>query len=324
VPVVVANISEYCISNLVCEAYGHPAIRLYLAPFHVRSLVAPPWPMRAEMSGPLAHTYAKYTLPALHRRVATDPKCLSEINSERTAWRLPPVSSCIPREEWVVRRFALFPDWYCSPAEDWPGNVELVGFPLPGPHDLDTNVREWLKEHPSPLVFTPGTSPTGHVDHFFDQALLCCRALGVPGVLLSPRLADAGVAIHGDVLRLAYVELGALMRHSALLIHHGGIGTTARALEAGIPQIVSPLVYDQPDNAERVRARTVGDIMTGECSAVEASRWMSSKDLLGELTYFYVNNFTQSDRQLEQYRQSMLAHARAPGKGELFSGGLAS
>jgi hypothetical protein len=71
-------------------------------------------------------------------------------------------------------------------------------------------------------------------------------------------------------------------------------------------------------------SRTVGEIMTGEYSALEASRWMSSKELLGELTYFYVNNFTQSDRQLEQYRQSMLARASAPDKGGLFSGGLAS
>jgi hypothetical protein len=64
--------------------------------------------------------------------------------------------------------------------------------------------------------------------------------------------------------------------------------------------------------------------MKGELSVVEASKWMSSKELLGELTYFYVNNFTQSNRQLERYRQSMLARASEPGKEGLSSRGGAA
>lgn len=36
------------------------------------------------------------------------------------------------------------------------------------------------------------------------------------------------------------------------VVHHGGIGTTAVALEAGCPQLILPLAWDQPDNADRV------------------------------------------------------------------------
>ena len=35
-------------------------------------------------------------------------------------------------------------------------------------------------------------------------------------------------------------------------MHHGGIGTSAQALAAGIPQLVRPLAYDQFDNAHRL------------------------------------------------------------------------
>ena len=42
------------------------------------------------------------------------------------------------------------------------------------------------------------------------------------------------------------------------VVHHGGIGTTAAALCAGIPQLILPLAWDQPDNAERVRRLGVG------------------------------------------------------------------
>lgn len=40
---------------------------------------------------------------------------------------------------------------------------------------------------------------------------------------------------------------------------------------------------------------------------ISTSRWMSSAELLGELTYFYVNGFTQTRKQLERYRQKSLA-----------------
>lgn len=45
----------------------------------------------------------------------------------------------------------------------------------------------------------------------------------------------------------------------AALVHHGGIGTTAQALAAGIPQLVMPLAHDQFDNAARVKRLGVGD-----------------------------------------------------------------
>jgi rhamnosyltransferase subunit B len=55
-----------------------------------------------------------------------------------------------------------------------------------------------------------------------------------------------------------YVPLRRLLPHAAVLIHHGGIGTTAEALRAGTPQLVVPLAHDQFDNAARVTALGVG------------------------------------------------------------------
>jgi rhamnosyltransferase subunit B len=254
----VVNLAQDCSSNLACEAYGHPAIRLHLAPFHIRSLKSPPWPFRSEMSGPLAYTYATYTLPEMHRRVIADPERLGEVNRERASWNLPNVSSCAPPETSVRQHLALFPAWYCPVAEDWPSNIELPGFPLPESPDLDPWVRSWLDAHSRPIVFTPGTAPGAITEHFFDQAARSCRALNVPGVFLSPKAPRSQGTLPGHILSLPYANLRPLLSRAALLVHHGGIGTTARALQAGIPQIISPLVYDQPDNAERVRLLKVG------------------------------------------------------------------
>jgi hypothetical protein len=53
--------------------------------------------------------------------------------------------------------------------------------------------------------------------------------------------------------------------------------------------------------------RAAASIMAGECGPEEGSDWMSSRELLGGLTYFYVNNFTHTNKQLEQYRCQMLS-----------------
>jgi UDP:flavonoid glycosyltransferase YjiC (YdhE family) len=40
------------------------------------------------------------------------------------------------------------------------------------------------------------------------------------------------------------------------MIHHGGIGTAAQCFAAGVPQLMMPMAFDQPDNA--LRAQTLG------------------------------------------------------------------
>jgi UDP:flavonoid glycosyltransferase YjiC (YdhE family) len=56
------------------------------------------------------------------------------------------------------------------------------------------------------------------------------------------------------VLHFKYVSLQRLAPRSAALVHHGGIGTCAQGLRAGIPQLVAPVFFDQPDNAARLAA----------------------------------------------------------------------
>ena len=61
-----------------------------------------------------------------------------------------------------------------------------------------------------------------------------------------PERLPAGVA------HFAYVPFGLLLPHAAALVHHGGIGTCAQGLAAGVPQVIMPLAHDQPDNADRL------------------------------------------------------------------------
>jgi UDP:flavonoid glycosyltransferase YjiC (YdhE family) len=60
------------------------------------------------------------------------------------------------------------------------------------------------------------------------------------------------------VLRLDEAPHEWLLPRAAAILHHGGAGTTAAALRAGIPSIIAPFFGDQPFWGERVSALGVG------------------------------------------------------------------
>ena len=50
-----------------------------------------------------------------------------------------------------------------------------------------------------------------------------------------------------------YAPYSKLFPRAALVVHQGGVGTTAQCLRAGKPMLIMPYSHDQPDNARRVR-----------------------------------------------------------------------
>lgn len=60
------------------------------------------------------------------------------------------------------------------------------------------------------------------------------------------------------ILRLRTVSHDQLFRHASSVLHHGGAGTTASALHAGIPQVIAPQIADQGFWAEQITRLGVG------------------------------------------------------------------
>ena len=60
------------------------------------------------------------------------------------------------------------------------------------------------------------------------------------------------------ILRLDEAPHDWLLPHAAAIMHHGGAGTTAAALRAGIPSIIAPFFGDQPFWGQRIHALGVG------------------------------------------------------------------
>ncbi|HWU13777.1 MAG TPA: nucleotide disphospho-sugar-binding domain-containing protein [Caulobacter sp.] len=139
---------------------------------------------------------------------------------------------------------ALFPR---ALAPDSP--VACIGFPFQDlQRGLDQDLERFLTNHPQPLVVTAGTGAT-HAQVFFDAAAQASRELDAPCVFLGLRSRPRDdIRVPGRIYR-EYVDLSQLLPRARLLFHHGGVGTLARALEAGTPQVIAPRAFDQPSNA---------------------------------------------------------------------------
>jgi rhamnosyltransferase subunit B len=152
---------------------------------------------------------------------------------------------------------ALFPEWFAPRQPDWPRDLSFTGFPID--HDaapLPPELRQFLDEGDPPVVITPGTN-NRHAQAFFAAALEAAARLGRRAIVLTRFVAQLP-PLPPHARHFDWAPLGPLLRRASALVHHGGIGTAASALAAGVPQAVIPFSYDQPDNAARLERLGVG------------------------------------------------------------------
>ncbi len=250
-------------ARIAQDRHSVPTVTIHLSPSIFRSLVAP-----ARMPGfslpRWAPTFVRRTAWAVADRWLIDPVVTPEVNALRNALGMNPTRKLL-NQWWHSPQLTIgmFPDWFAPPASDWPQQVRLAGFPLhdqiglePPPPDLTA----FLAEGEPPIVFTAG-SAMAHGHRFFRSAVEACVRLGRRGLLLARHGEQIPAHLPPIVRHIPYAPFSQLLPRCAAIVHHGGIGTTAQALRAGIPQLITPMSHDQPDNAMRIRRLGVGDFV---------------------------------------------------------------
>ena len=193
---------------------------------------------------------------------------------------------------------ALFPDWFARPQPGWPQGLALAGFPLWDGGDsrpLTGPLEEFLGAGEPPLVFAPG-SANRQAEAFFQTVVAICQRLGRRGVLLTKYAEQVPSPLPCSIHHEPFVPLRRLLARSALVVHHGGIGTSSQALAAGIPQLIRPLAFDQFDNADRLMnlgvaneiwprrfttqraTAAINQLLTSDDVATNCQRWKAKCD----------------------------------------------
>ena len=246
------------------EKHGAPAAMLHIAPMCFRSLhevqaYAPGW------TATRWPRWAKRLCWWLGDRLVVDPAIESPLNEWRAELGLPPVRR--PLNEWIQSPgcvIGLFPSWFGAAQPDWPANTHLTGFPLfdeAGQHDLPAQVEAFLRAGEPPIVFTPG-SAMRHGQRFFATAIEAAARLGRRALLMTRYRDTLPATLGPHVMHVPYAPFSELLPRCAAIVHHGGVGTCAQALAAGVPQLVMPMGFDQPDNVTRLWRLGVGRWVT--------------------------------------------------------------
>ncbi len=150
---------------------------------------------------------------------------------------------------------ALFPSWFAAPQPDWP-ELRQFGFPPTSPkNQLPTDLENFLAAGSPPVLWTHG-SANFDTKAFQANAIATSTRLGLRSLLVS--LAAPPSPLPVGVLHLTHIRFEDVFPRVAAVVHHGGIGTVAKAIGAGIPQLIIPRSHDQPDNARRVVALGLG------------------------------------------------------------------
>lgn len=239
------------------DKLGVPTATVHLQAMWMRSIYDPPG---------LPNWFPRWFPRAIDNLIDffVDRRLGTPTNALRAELGLPPVKKIL-KSWWNSPQLVIgfFPEWYNPRQPDWPANVILPGFPTLDEEfsneEIARQVDEYLAEGEPPLLVSQ-SSITFDKDYLALTAELVDR-VGKRAIILTPYPEQIPPALASHVRCFSYVPLAKLMPRCAAHIHHGGIGTIAYTLAAGIPQLTIPMAYDQPDNAQRLLRLGVSDLI---------------------------------------------------------------
>ena|SRR5579862_2839860 len=172
---------------------------------------------------------------------------------------------------------ALFSRVLGDPQPDWPPNTLVTGFAFydgdAGKNDLSPELEQFLAAGPPPLVFTLGSAAVMAAGDFYELSAHAAEIIGERAVLLVGNDPQNLPRRHlsEKICVATYAPFSKIFPRASVIIHQGGVGTTAQALRAGRPMLVMPYSHDQPDNARRVRHLGIAKVIQRKAYTAEAA-----------------------------------------------------
>ena len=239
---VAANVAAY---------RGIPLAALHYFPFRANSQLVPvPVPRPVLDAGFAIGEW-------VHWRILKEPE-----DAQRRALGLPPSRSRAIRRlldagalEIQAYDDVLFPGL----AAEWRGVRPLVGaislqLPTPG----DDEVVEWIGSGTPPIYFGFGSMPVESPAHAIATISTVCADLG-ERALISTGVWDLGNLPARDGVKLVgAVNHARVFPSCRAVVHHGGAGTTAAGVRAGVPTVVLWVGADQPVWARQIEHLKLG------------------------------------------------------------------
>jgi rhamnosyltransferase subunit B len=250
-------------ASIVAELLHIPWVSVILTPSTLPSARVAAQPLAVQLPAPLQRLSNRFSwfIGGLFLRQVVD----KPINRVRRAFHVPPRSNLM----WTgnlspqLTTLAVSPAFLPRPA-DWPESIKMTGFCFwdrPATWQLPETLKAFLHADRPVVAVTAGSVAPEERALFASyyqtsiESILACGAralvINAPENTLFPERGE-------EVLHLPFVPFSEVFPACAAVIHHGGIGTIAQCLQAGVPSLVVPGGLDQPFNAAQVVQRQAG------------------------------------------------------------------
>ncbi|HET6313942.1 MAG TPA: glycosyltransferase [Chloroflexia bacterium] len=141
---------------------------------------------------------------------------------------------------------------------DWQARTRVTGYwflDRPAGWQPPALLSDFLASGPPPVYVSFGSNLAGRDPDEVTRLLLgALKQAGVRGIVSSGWGDLGNIDLPDTVLRVEQVPHDWLFPRMAAVVHHGGAGTTAAALRAGVPSVAVPFFGDQRFWAGRLHA----------------------------------------------------------------------
>lgn len=241
---VAANVAEY---------YDIPLAALHYFPARANTQVLPvPLPPKVARAGwavaEWVHWHALKEAEDAQRRVLGLPKA-----------RVRAVRRIV--EGGALEIQAYDPLFFPGLTAEWGGSRPLIGsMTLQMPTETDAEVMAWIDAGDPPIYFGFGSMPVENPTAAIAMIVDVCARLGQRALINSGvwDLSDVAAARADHVRVVSSANHAAIFPRCRVVVHHGGAGTTAASVRAGVPTLVIWVGADQPFWGKQVKRLGIG------------------------------------------------------------------
>lgn len=141
------------------------------------------------------------------------------------------------------------------PMQDLPPTVHVTGYWIAqdAPWQHPASLEAFLQAGPPPVYIGFGSMTDRDPTALTRLCIDALNATGQRGILLSGWGGLGAAELPPSIYLLEHAPHEWLFPKMAAVVHHGGAGTTAASLRAGVPTVIIPFIADQPFFGEQVR-----------------------------------------------------------------------
>jgi UDP:flavonoid glycosyltransferase YjiC (YdhE family) len=258
---IIAGLGGLFVGLALSEKLGIPFVPAYLYPFtptrEFPSVLSPLPQMRLPpWANSVSHRLAQQMMWQTFR--AADNKARSQVLQIAPASFWGPFASLQRQKQTILYGYSPtvipFPKdwgdflhvtgyWFLEPSAGWEPPIDLVNF---------------LQSGPPPVYIGFGSMVNRKPEETADLVLQALARTGRRGILSSGWGSLKKEELPETVFMIGSIPHTWLFPKMAAVVHHGGVGTTAAGLRAGIPAIVTPFMGDQPFWGQRIYELGVG------------------------------------------------------------------